>query len=1045
MAILALSMLFCSCGKEHRAKRHSADAEEFFLSGDYDRAEIACKNVLKNSPRDPLAHERLGAIWLERGEALQATRWLTKAKELTPGNLTVRVQLARALFALGAAQEAREELRAVLKASPANGAAVLGFAETSESVEELEEAKRHLDSIQDEASAPVMVASALVALRRGDASVGEALADRACHLDPKNPAARALRASLLLSASDLESAEAEFKAAAELSPLRSPEKLKLAAFLLQTGRKDEALASLASLTTQAPDFLPAWRMQAQVALSEHRYDDAAHLLERVFSRAPSDLEAGLMQTEIFLTKGEGDKAVTLMKQLQEAFPDRPGIEFHLARAYLSVANQSLADEALERALKLDPAYSDAGLMRARLKLSLGDTDYVVAAMDAYLGEHPDDVQAQLLLVDAHRASGRMDAAETVLRKSLEVSGNDFRPHLFMGMIARSKNRNAEARAFFEEAQRIAPDNLLVTLQLASLDVAEQDVAAAKKRVGNQLARNPSSAGAHYLSAAVADEERDWKQAEQALLKAIDIESDFLAAYGLLIRVYVEAGKTEEAATQLRQFISGNPDNVPALMQLGAIYQETGRPTEARDCYERIIRLDASFAPALNNLAVLHAEVLGQPDKAYEIATQARTLLPQEGAVADTLGWIVLRRGDFRRAFALLQEAAQAMPENPSVQYHLGVAASRAGDAAMAKASLERSLASGKSFQGKEDAERLLRELGATQDGDLAAIESSLKNDPDNVVGLLALARSLDRSGRHEEAAKACLKALDTNPDLEAACLHLASLFSGPLNQQERALEYAKRARQLAPNDPRMAASLGQVAFAVGNHAWAYSLMQEASVGLPRDPRVQRDLAWAAYATGRVGEARAAMERAKSPEFEEEAEDFLAMTGSSSADLQADAARILATQPDHVPALMVIAADPANAEKSYRRILALYPGFAPAAKQLAILCSSDPAKLEEAAAFATRAREILPDDDELASALARIKFGQRDYGVACKLLQDAEGKRTLDGDELYVLGMSLGELERAPEAKDALQRALDAGIEPSEASKVRAMLLRLKAN
>lgn len=1057
-AVFLVSLLLCGCGKEQRAKRQADSAESYFRDGDYDRAEIVYKNVLRDSPRDTLAHERLGTIWLDRGDPLQAAHWLAKAKKLSPENLTIRVQLAKALFGLGATLESRAELRLVLKASPAHENAVLFLAETAESAEDLKETKEHLQKLSEEKSAPIRLAFALVALRQGNSAAGEAAVLEACELDPAYPFARALRASLLLSANDLTGAEAEFKAAAEKSPLRSPERLKLAAFLLQTGRKAEALSSLEDLTSKAADYLPAWRMQAQIALAEHRHDDAAKLLERVFSRAPTDLEAGLMQTEIWLTKGDGDKAVALMKRLQTAFPDRPGIEFHLGRAYLSVANQTLANEALERALKLDPSYSDAVLLRARLKLSLGEAEDVANAMESFLGEHPDDVQAQLLLVDAYRASGNLNAAEAVLKQSARTSGSDFRPHLFMGMILRSKGDNAAARKAFDDAQRLAPDNLLVTLQLAALDVVEQDLPSAKMRVDGQLARNPSSAGAHYLSAAVADEQRDWQQAEQALLRAIDLESDFLAAYGLLIRVYVEAGKMDEAAEQLRQFIAGNPDNVPALMQLGAIYQETGRNEEARDCYERINRLDSSFAPALNNLAILFAEALGQPDKAYEIATQARTLLPEEGAVADTLGWIVLKRKDYKRAFALLQEAAQALPDNPGVQYHLGVAAVNAGDALLARTSLERALGSGKNFSGKEEAARLLANLRQTEGIGIAEIERSLQADPDNVIIRISLGKALEAGGCHEEAAAAYLKALEINADLEVACIRLATLYGGVLKQPDKALEFAKRARQLAPHDPRAAASLGQVAFAAGNHPWAYSLLQEAAAGLPGDPRVLFDLGWAAYATGRIGEARAAMQRAASPaaapDHAAEIRDFLTLSDpdfKDTAETRALLAAVLEKQPRHVPALMAntrlleLETEAGQAERVYREVLGIYPSFAPAAKRLAILCAKDPAKLEEAAAFGTRAREILTDDEELASVLARIKFQQRDFEVASRLLQDAGERRSLDAGELYLLGMALGELDRPAEARTALQKALDYGVGDSEASKAKAMLLRLKPN
>ena len=38
---------------------------------------------------------------------------------------------------------------------------------------------------------------------------------------------------------------------------------------------------------------------------------------------------------------------------------------------------------------------------------------------------------------------------------------------------------------------------------------------------------------------------------------------------------------------------------------------------------------------------------------------------------DTIGWVHYRRGDFKAAVALLEQAAAELPDLPLVQYHLG--------------------------------------------------------------------------------------------------------------------------------------------------------------------------------------------------------------------------------------------------------------------------------------------------------------------------------------------------------------------------------------
>src|SRR5204863_6471947 len=100
-----------------------------------------------------------------------------------------------------------------------------------------------------------------------------------------------------------------------------------------------------------------------------------------------------------------------------------------------------------------------------------------------------------------------------------------------------------------------------------------------------------------------------------------------------------------------------------------------------------------------------------------------------------------------------------------------------------------------------------------------------------------------------------------NPKLATTAVKLAQLNSGPLRQPARALDYARKARELSPNDPKTAAAIGRIALQAGNFNWAYSLLQENVRRGTQDPATLHDLAMATYALGKVSEARQMMERA----------------------------------------------------------------------------------------------------------------------------------------------------------------------------------------
>jgi Flp pilus assembly protein TadD len=89
---------------------------------------------------------------------------------------------------------------------------------------------------------------------------------------------------------------------------------------------------------------------------------------------------------------------------------------------------------------------------------------------------------------------------------------------------------------------------------------------------------------------------------------------------------------------------------------------------------------------------------------------ARRAAPDDPRVADTLGWILYRRGLHHRALDLLKESASKLPDNPQVQYHLGMTYAKLGDSRSARDSLTAAVNSREKFAGKDEAAKTLSGL-----------------------------------------------------------------------------------------------------------------------------------------------------------------------------------------------------------------------------------------------------------------------------------------------------------------------------------------------
>src|SRR5204862_2465974 len=140
------------------------------------------------------------------------------------------------------------------------------------------------------------------------------------------------------------------------------------------------------------------------------------------------------------------------------------------------------------------------------------------------------------------------------------------------------------------------------------------------------------------------------------------------------------------------------------------------------------------------------------------------------------------------------------------------------------------------------------------------LEAMTKEQPNDVVSQMRLGEAYEKQGAADKAAVAYEQALKLNPKLAIAITKVAQLNAGPLQNKDKALTYAKKARELAPADPQIAGILGKVAYDSGNFTWSYSLLQEAVRQRANDPSILHDLAWAAYSLGKVNEARDVMQK-----------------------------------------------------------------------------------------------------------------------------------------------------------------------------------------
>jgi predicted Zn-dependent protease len=159
---------------------------------------------------------------------------------------------------------------------------------------------------------------------------------------------------------------------------------------------------------------------------------------------------------------------------------------------------------------------------------------------------------------------------------------------------------------------------------------------------------------------------------------------------------------------LEAWVRDHPKDVVAMRALADGYLQTGDLPAAKLWYGRLLARQPENPFVLNNLA--HVLSRQGDAAALEYAERAHKLAPQEAGIQDTLGWLLVQRGQRDAGLRHLREARLRDPKSPEIRYHLAVALAEAGRHAEARAELEPALQAGTPFEDVVEARKLLEAL-----------------------------------------------------------------------------------------------------------------------------------------------------------------------------------------------------------------------------------------------------------------------------------------------------------------------------------------------
>ena len=217
------------------------------------------------------------------------------------------------------------------------------------------------------------------------------------------------------------------------------------------------------------------------------------------------------QAEEAMKSQNFSEASRLFSQLDEHYPDIPGLKMNLGMALYFEGNAQEALSYLTKATEMDPSLENAWFFSGMSCMELGLPDQAVSHLAEYLRRKPLDYDARQIYADALSNLGRHEDAVQEYQQVLK--GQPENPKAWYGI---GTSFEALATRYFEKIDEIAPESGYWLALVADSRVVQKQFSSAYFLYRQALEDVPDLRGVHFsISRIYREQDQDeWAAVEE---------------------------------------------------------------------------------------------------------------------------------------------------------------------------------------------------------------------------------------------------------------------------------------------------------------------------------------------------------------------------------------------------------------------------------------------------------------------------------------------------------------------------------------------------
>ena len=394
------------------------------------------------------------------------------------------------------------------------------------------------------------------------------------------------------------------------------------------GDSKKALPAFQQALKLAPNYVAALEGAAQIQY-QNGGREAVPLLHRLLQLRPGDQTSHAMLAVLEYREGNCQAATENFDKAGALLDSQLDALHAYATCLVRLKHLDGAAKILDRAVALHPDDPGERRVLASIQLMANKPQDALATLQPLLAANPDaetlelastayedakdtpqavSTLRQAILLDPKNASLYLDFATmsfahqsfqvgiNVVTEGIGLQPKSAQLYLARGVLFVQLGDYDKAEADFEKAHELDPNQSLSSAAQGLAAVQANDMDRALATIQSKLVKKPNDALLLYLQADILAQKGaepgslEFQTALRSAKKAVLLEPTLGAARGVLAKLYLQAGKNQDAVEQCRKALVHDPKDQTALYHLIQALRKTGNKAELPDLLKQLASL-----------------------------------------------------------------------------------------------------------------------------------------------------------------------------------------------------------------------------------------------------------------------------------------------------------------------------------------------------------------------------------------------------------------------------------------------------------------------